>query len=1139
MSRFIVVLGSFLGVFVLYLFYGYVLVPGALPVRREHKEQIAQATEFVSEEQGRFAELFPPDAWERTSDDLHVVETPDSFFLYRKSEIISSTEINVSPCTILFLAGGTETPREERLRQAIVIRTPESANLEIDGNLENLAVARFSKIKRGTLRGQVTISSDMQQRGPADDLTILTKEIVFEDTIGKTRIATYEDVDFRLGPHRGLGKFLTIDLAQQNPQDPNSPKVLNNVEFAPLRELHLVFEGPIDTALVSGASSKSEKNKEPAKGSGKKTSVSEPSKETTMIDIFSKKSFVLLPAPGKPNHWIARFNEQVRVVCRHPNGTVDTIEGDQLELDLRPKEGVYPAAEAGASRSFANLEIAQMVVVGKPAKLSSPSHEDFVARGEGIQYDLKSNVILIFNNTPEAAPVFLTARQGEMRMTAKKNISYSLGKEGRIGRLIAEGPGELHGLTQPSSQVPSKSDASKTSVSPGPPKKITCSWNSLDARPDPRNPSQLLITLDRNVRIDYEDVGRMNADAAFFWCLERPKPPASSPNGSLQQKTGSKSSNQSRQVDYIPDRAQIIGNVLFQNESGTCRVKQMDLFFLEAAGETSVYHSTPLPLSIGDRLHKVPAPALLPLPGYPVMPENPIRQVQYQTHSPLPATPFDPAQHSRPNLAQIPQLRPLQYPQPAPAVPSPPMASSAQAAASPVTAFTTAEKTTTKPERPFLFGKSTEKQQSVYEVVGEEMSMRIRTGPKSEIEKLRIAGNVRIIEKILLGNPNDAVDIRCKELHLWEPEGEATEIKMVGEPARPAVFRGKGVELQGMNICLSRPTNTLWIDGVGRLIALLPGEKAAMPGLPTTAPAAKSTSSSGSEEKLVVEWNKGMHFNGKTLQFEGTTDILGRGLKVFYRFQRIYADRIDLHLESFFSFFDEHSVPPKAEILDCSGKIDVLSYQYTLQGHPKSKDEALCERMIYRIASGDFIALGPGVLRSTFPSTSSPLSGELAPDAPKTDLAFLSVSFQDQVVGNYYTSVVNLFGQIDCIYFPIKTWEEKVDTDNMNKILKTGFQMRCNMLEVVQVHDPAQEKGFFMLTARENTRIDGNGYVANAETIKYNQEKELVILEGNGVSKARLYIDQNREGIPASWLEYNLRTKAWRTNGLEGVGFSP
>ncbi len=602
LARFLVMLNSFLVVLGLYLAYGWVIVPLVLPVVEIKERPLARTG--LNDQREKYLSLFPKDAWERTSEQFKMVRTGEAVVFFQTREQLPDNKIKVSPCTILQLAGGESMPEEERLRQSIMIRTLDYAVLEFDRSIEGDKI-KLAKVQRGELAGIVTITSDMKEPGPEDDLRVVTEQVVLTEKPRITTISTMKKVDFKLASYQGRGDVLTIELVYANPRKPTGPKELNKIQLLNLDELTLGVDAATEGLFASAAPQA--KIAGDADEKKRRQRVELRGEDASVLHITCKQGFLLYPDPESPprqaKRWIAQFLDDVHVVRTRPNvknALPDTIDCGELLIYLCPKDGATagPKAASGSETAPDNangmnmlgaLEITHLLArwseakpadLGKPAKaaqfarIHSPSHDDFRAEGEQIRYDLHANRVEIKKKRPELPPVKLSAREGTLSVHAEE-VTYQMGKDGEFGVLTGRGNGIMRGIV-------GGKDA---------PKKIACTWNALDVRSDKREKDQILITMNEKVGVDLETVGIMNADTALIWCIQRAPVPANPHRG----ENDADKAGETGRTELVPHRAQVYGNVHFKTREGTCDVKQMDAYFFDIEPDGTVRKSDAIP----------------------------------------------------------------------------------------------------------------------------------------------------------------------------------------------------------------------------------------------------------------------------------------------------------------------------------------------------------------------------------------------------------------------------------------------------------------------------------------------------------------------------------------------------------------
>ena len=1096
MSRFLQTIGSFAVIVGMYVLYERYAVPMLLPERTSRVFETI-GVEDQREELAPYFPLFSEDAWERDpTASIQILEIDQTVILFR-DETINGNFIKLEPCTIIFLDKNEDLSDEERIRQAFVMRTPQYAEIEFDGEV-NFSRIPFPKIKGGKLIGKVSIRSDMKESGSQDDLHIDTENVVFTDNPAQTTISTLKDVAFRWGVHSGEGSVLHIEL-NRDPKNKKASKELALLRFDSLKRLNMIQPDKDDPA-VDAASKTSNVGQTTPQGA------------ETKLDVSCRREFVFVPGKNRGD-WLACFSGDVLAIRTTPDGNADQITGDELQILFSPKT-TDPKVTSSAPPSnnvggLGSMEPILFTARGKmgvgnqvpvPARLSTKQSGGAVLIGDQIQYDLRKNQLLIETEkvTGASEAVFLYVQDNRYVFRSTQGFLYTLNPEGGIGCLVSASPGGLQGSLGEGDQL----------------KKVTATWHSLQMEPYKFDPKQMVVQMGGGVRFEMEGFGKMTADKFDLLCnVSQESSPSQSgnpPDTSLFASVGT----------ITPDRAMALGKVHLENENGTCDVNQLDIVFETVNLDGTVERSRWTPQIFCE----VPPRFPLHLPGNSG--NSNIVQVQYR----------EPREFGTP-------------PQPRPVIPHGPIAS--QGNIPPVTTPTPVEKqTTTKSDGSDLLGFRSGTARSLYAITGDRMKMLIRSeAGHSQASVIHLEGNVQVLEKLLSPSVGAPVEILGEELGVWYPSTPNTQIQIKGKAPKDAEFRGKGVKLNSMEINISRARNLIWSEGAGRLLASVPPQgngsitanqgNARSNAMPL---AAFGTSRPGSDNRLVVDWNDWMSFDGKTLIFRGKRYQSGIRVRALYQNTIIAADVMRVHLNRLVSFFDDDSdIEAKAEFIDCTGNVFIRTEEIE-NNLRKSVNIGEFEGVLVYLESGDFGADGPGCIRSTFLNNGKGfgISGGTAQkttaSATNDELAHLYVRFNRGIRGNHRKNLVEITGIEHCMYSPVKSWDTKFGIEDLSHVTKRGYLMSCEKLEIVQMPTPADATQSIEMTATGRATIEGtNNIFASGEKIKYNQAKGLVILEGDAFGKATVYSGNN--GTSAGKIEYNVETKSIQVINADSFEF--
>ena len=1051
---------SFFLVLAAYFLYGWALVPlvlpnpsgrGDLPVVRIDPEG-----GIVREEIAHFLNLLPEGEWERDPQhEIHFLQFDQIVVLFGKDDPKGKL-LRLQPCTVLMLPSGHEHLDEETLRQTIILRTPQYAEIEFDRDYD-ISKIPLPKPVSGTLFGKVSLKSDMSDPGPQDDLYLETEDIRITDSPGLTRIETAieKEVRFNWGLHSGTGTGLLLEVAQSDLMQSQAPKELSSVRFQRIRSLNLVF--PEESGV-------------------------------TTLDVQSRGRFEFAANPTEQG-WTASFYQDVTMVRTNPDKTVDKLIADEVHLTLTEKPEENFVAAEGNTSPFSRLEPVLFVAQGRkgqngqapvPARLSVKQGGDVTLVGDQIYVDLRTD-FLSLSTRPEAgaSPFVEIVVADQYTIRSDRCVEYTLGQDGAFGKFASEGKGTLTGKAGEGTAA----------------KDIHLAWNEMRMMPHPVIKDHVILMLDKGISARMTGFGTMTANKLELCFSFAPSDStAAGTSGTGQQKSS-----------LLLDHAIVRENVLFETASGACRVKQLNIFFTNIDSYGRALQSRWMPQMLTERPPVAPGGAVA---------QQTIRQVQHlEPLAPIQTQLYAPPATTAPSYAnRTPNQMPPQT----------------QAPARPKGFVETQN----------LLGIKSSPGGGKFEMTGDIMKMEVVLhNGQSSAEIVAIEGNVRLKENVANNVPNSAIEMAGDTVTIWNPADPTTLIKIVGQATgSDAILKGKGVELRARELNLSRQDNTFWSPGAGRLVAQT--GQISMPGMPTANPNTNGT--------LVVEWNKDMRCDGKVLQFIGQRDINGNRVKVLYQNTMLWCNEMQILLNRQVMFFDDQSpVEPKAVEISCAHDVYVQSQQFDAQGKRKSMDSAKFTKLWYYVEKNYFVGEGPGELNSVFLGSGQgfdPINNNSAGTSGNRNtseqLNFLAIWFQDKMQGSLLgnSKKVEFLGRkVEAAYCPVTSWNDKIGIDNLAAVRRTGYILECERLVIEEMPNPVNlSQSSMELTAVGSAIIEGSGIYGRARTIKYNQAKSTVEMDGNVTIEVTTSEQTSKQSAAA--IRYNIETRAIELIQAQGLG---
>lgn len=413
--------------------------------------------------------------------------------------------------------------------------------------------------------------------------------------------------------------------------------------------------------------------------------------------------------------------------------------------------------------------------------------------------------------------------------------------------------------------------------------------------------------------------------------------------------------------------------------------------------------------------------------------------------------------------------------------------------------------------------------------------------PADPLQHFHVSGDVLQVNALLAGDRGGAAQItdvilngqvHCKEtrssrpdeqplviegeqLHLVQHQPENAIATVTGQPA---TVDARGMRLEGGTpqrrgeIHLHRGQNKVWIPGAGFLS--LPADRD-LQGRPLEKSA---------NERLNISWVGRMDFDGLTAEFKEQVTVLHSTSKLLTPLLHVdFTKRVRFGAGG----SDEQ---PEVKQIVCRQGVEMWNDSFEPPGALSSKEHLLAQDLNYVYATGDLAANGPGEVSRVWLD-----KGESAPNfpgagakkkpqpaggrKPPPGLLYLKVKFDRQMHGNQHQQVMHFEHLVRAVQGPVPHWNSELDPERPKLLDERGFVLTCNRrLTVDQIDSGRQAASSFELKADGNIFVESSTYSARSNTLKYERSKDLLTLDGDGYSKARLY-RQPRPGAEYTTLE--------------------
>jgi hypothetical protein len=346
---------------------------------------------------------------------------------------------------------------------------------------------------------------------------------------------------------------------------------------------------------------------------------------------------------------------------------------------------------------------------------------------------------------------------------------------------------------------------------------------------------------------------------------------------------------------------------------------------------------------------------------------------------------------------------------------------------------------------------------------------------------------------------------------------------------KPAHVKLERLAIEGPVVNIDQLENKAWVGGLGHMRLPsqtdLEGKKLSQP------------------MDLIIHWKERMVFDGKVAEFDG-------GVQAVQADGRLHCHTLQVLLEKPVSLSARQDgkaqQPAVLDYVVCAS-----SRNSGISGVRMEKETRLGDKLmdfcrlegreaVFERLDSELKFKGPGSVYIFQLGTNQnnplapPTPDKTAPEnkLPETEMKLTRITYfgdlhgVNKVHGNNSTRVVTISGfPIDLVYLPAEDPDVPIDLDNLPP---RSFWMRCGRLKASNTKldnkTAAQE-----FEASNQVVIKAQEFYAHADIAKYDESKDLLILEGKGTNEAVLW-QQPRVG--GAWKQVRgTQIWYWRKNG--------
>ena len=963
--------------------------------------------------------LVPPESWELGT--CNTLLTPQGTVYFKTWEPVDDqgnyllepfTMVMNDPVNRIRDYSVVEDPTEKK-PAPIVLRALDGARLKFSKPLTARSKDDDIEMESAQLDGQVTVYRPANTATEEDELRVVTRNI----QVNRSHIFTLADVYFSFGAHHGSGRNLSIQLAHKTDAD-TPTKSFSNIEGVEQMELAFVSELVLQPA---NASTFSPRGKTPASTLDAQQPLTL-SNQKTPLRLSCDGPFVF--RMGEQKAW---FRENV--VVTQLDKYQDNLHCESLQIDF----------EKGGTEATSVRNLVAIGTPEKPATVTSVSQHTIIV-GEELNFDVPNSIVTAAGLKP------VSIRSPTFAFEAP-DFKYELVENGKLGPLVASGPGILRGAAE---------DGKRT---------FQVQWDRQLTTSD-FDAQRVKIDIDGSALVNFDDQNRIEADEIDFLVWQQPAVDSTEDKPTWQ---------------YTPSQLETRGNVRIA----------------------------------ADRLHGT---ARTFVANWPEPTTNRVgRLIQMRRHTvSYRAKPQEPD-----DMRSLPTFR--------------------------------ADGDVVKP-RPMRFSGD----EVIANVAGDMDNLQIRD--------LVVNGSLFL--------KNDSADRRPFEIlgtsmKLVPQTKELYRVTIEGDKDRPAIFKTDGFDLNGTNLQLDQTANTIWVQGTGNLAI----------------DAHKQTQgrNSGDEklpqlEKANVSWHGGMVFDGAKIYFESDVELhanrrpnsegesstiktnseaLTIELTDSIRFEKVdqsdsglakrnepeirrmvFVNRLEPGNRAF-----RLASHQRRDDFGASKYIGVQNANVDANGKVNSLQKLFVPMATVDAVTGDIATSGPGAAMSYQYSKGESQTTGFSQSAPTGepqagDLTCVHVKFDGELIANSERGTMEIDRNTRTAWGKVDRFDRTLDPDRPDQLPLGAAVLKSDVLKFAQ-WTPRNSEPRLEMKAEGNTSIRSQLFEAVADRLTYNDDTDLLVIEGNPPAMAKLSHRKSPRGkidtMVASKVKYNLSDNSARGENIRSV----
>jgi len=954
-----------------------------------------------------------------------VVKTDSATLLFQTREQKSETRWLVKPLTILIPQRDSGTAK-----QAILIKNEEGAEIEFETAVD--WTQELPPVVSGQLLGEITIYSPPEDAFKNNGMLINARGLF----INKRQIWTNEKIKLQLGNSIVEGRYLQIFL-DKDLLTAEQPNLRNKSPFNGLDSLELTYVERVYIGLEPG-------------GLWPRKDIPDISKRAAHATLNCGGSFKFQFHQSQ-----ATLKRGVHMEHRVDGLPVDTFDCEELNMFVGWKGKQTPEPSSRTNTSGSNWTVERLVALGAAGK-DNRDHSGWLkliapgmqaeAVGQHLEMDMLNGIVTLSNRLPgatarEMTPVYLRHESVQVwspevhyqSADALANSSDDPGRsnepinKNRLGALVADGAGRA--------QMDSNDDSWKLS------------WGErLIVRPDPNDLSKDVVDIKGSANISCTAHGRFRAEQLYLWLT--PVSPELAAKLASQYPDG-------KVPQALPDRMEADGRVDVNSPILRATVEKMQVWFAYQQPIAAINSQSPQSTLVeASDTRNGPSPLI----GNKWIGNNPLTSV-----AAIPTgQAFPPIQNTLPGaLSLLPSTGMAAPPLKQPISPSNPSVKNG---------FLTAN-----PSSPLI-------------VTAKTMRAKVlRSGSQNRVEDLILEGSIELTKNQLSEESPWPFTITGDQLQLSQMQNDASDITIVGQPAKVTVGSGWVIAPE---LKLKQSQSQFWIDHPGELVIPVealqkslatPTSNTNLVSLPSTfssplpvnglSPSRPAPKEGGNSIRWHVpprlQWGKRMTFDGRTARFGGGVTLNCRmetDPKTLWHIEAS-SNQMLVVMDQPVALRNANNTNPSPQsqiaMIRLEDNVDIQAVQTDLDSKRRSIEHLKIPQLDIMVASQTWLGHGPGELWSRRLGNDNPIGGVSRsanpsnPSNPTVADRFaenvkqcIHLSFIGRMEGNMERRSATFYERIEALIGPIASWDDALNVHTVDRLGRNQSLLFSDQLDI-------------------------------------------------------------------------------------------